>query len=271
MVGVYLQDQLQLLDGLTITAGGRYDWARTDGEDSEAFSPRIGVSYEILPAVVAYASYSRSFSPQSGLLASGGAAKPERGTQWEIGAKTGALEGRLNATLSLYQLTRSNVTTDDPFNPGFAVTTGEQRSRGVELDSQIQLAEGLELIAAYAYTDAEVTRDNVLPEGVWTRNAPKHGLSAWLKYTVLGGKLSGLGFGAGVSHYTKQAGDLANSFFLPSYTLVDANLTYTRGPLQLQLNLDNLTDEEYAAGSYNDLYVLPGRPFRTRLLATWAF
>ena len=269
--GLYLQDQLLPLEGLTVTLGARYDWVSSSGAKSEAFSPRVGLSYQVLPQLVAYASYSRSFLPQGGLLSSGEGVKPERGTQWEIGAKTELFEGRLNTTLSLYQLTRGNVATSDPFNPGFVVTTGEQRSRGVELDSQIAITEGLELVAAYAYTDAEVTEDNVLAEGLWTRNAPKHGLSTWLKYTLLEGPLSGLGFGLGVSHYTKQAGDLQNSFFLPSYTLLDANLTYTRGPLQLQLNLDNLTDERYAAGSYNDLYVLPGRPLRARASATWSF
>ena len=269
--GVYLQDQLTLLEGLTLTVGGRYDWVETNGEDSEAFSPRVGLSYQVLPALVAYASYSRSFLPQDGLLPSGEGAKPERGRQWEVGAKGALWDGRANFTLSLYQLTRGNVATDDPFNVGFVVTTGEQRSRGIEIDSQLQLGDGVELIAAYAYTDAEVTEDDALAEGLWTRNAPKHGLSGWLKYTLQEGALAGLGVGLGVSHYTKQAGDLANTFFLPAYTLVDANLTYTRGPLQLQLNLDNLTDERYATGSYNDLYVLPGRPRRARVLASWAF
>jgi iron complex outermembrane receptor protein len=269
--GIYLQDQLAPLEGLTITLGARYDWVNSSGEKSQAFSPRIGLSYQVLDGLVAYASYSRSFLPQDGLLSSGAGVEPERGTQWEIGAKSALWDGRVNATLSLYQLTRGNVSTDDPFNPGFVLTTGEQRSRGVELDSQIALTDGLELVAVYAYTDAEVTDDNVLAEGLWTRNAPRHGLSTWLKYTLLEGPLSGLGFGIGVSHYTKQAGDLENTFFLPSYTLLDANITYTRGPLQLQLNLDNLTDERYATGSYNDIYVLPGRPLRARVQATWSF
>jgi iron complex outermembrane receptor protein len=269
--GVYLQDQVDLLDGLMVTVGGRYDWVRSNGENSEAFSPRVGVSYQVLESLVAYASYSRSFLPQSGQLSSGEAAKPERGTQWEIGAKSALRGGRADVTLSLYQLTREDVATEDPFNPGFVVTAGEQRSRGVELDLQVQLTGGLDLIAAYAYTDAEVTEDNVLAEGLWTKNAPKHGFSSWLKYTLRAGMLEGLGLGLGVSHYSEQAGDLENTFFLPAYTLLDANLTYTRGPLQLQLNLDNLTDEKYATGSYNDLYVLPGRPRRTRVLVSWAF
>ncbi len=269
--GVYAQDQIDVAEGLTLTVGGRYDWVRTNGEASEAFSPRVGITHQVAPGLVAYASYSRSFLPQDGLLASGAVARPERGTQWEIGAKTALWDGRVNTTLSLYQLTRENVTTDDPFHAGFVVATGEQRSRGIELDGQVQLADGVEWIAAYAYTDAEVTKDNALAVGSWTRNAPKHGLSTWLKYTLRSGRLEGLGFGLGVSHYTKQAGDLQNSFFLPAYTLVDANVTYTRGPIQLQLNLDNLTDETYATGSYNDLYVLPGRPRRARVLASWSF
>jgi iron complex outermembrane receptor protein len=269
--GVYLQDQVDLLDGLLLTVGGRYDWVESNGESSEAFSPRVGVSYQVLESLVAYASYSRSFLPQSGQLESGEAAKPERGTQWEIGAKGALWNGRADLTLSLYQLTRENVATESPLNPIFVVTTGEQRSRGVELDAQVQVANGLELISAYAYTDAEVTEDNVLAEGLWTKNAPKHGFSTWLKYTLRSGALEGLGFGMGVSYYSKQAGDLENTFFLPAYTLVDANVTYTRGPLQLQLNLDNLSDERYATGSYDDLYVLPGRPRRARVLVSWAF
>lgn len=49
---------------------------------------------------------------------------------------------------------------------------------------------------------------------------------------------------------------------------MDANATYTLGPIGIQLNLDNLSDEKYAAGSYNAIYVLPGRPRRTRIMLT---
>lgn len=60
-----------------------------------------------------YASYSRAFNPVTGTAFDGSAFQPERGTQYEVGVKAD-LNDRLSATLAFYDLTRSNVLTNDP-------------------------------------------------------------------------------------------------------------------------------------------------------------
>src|ERR1700675_2353615 len=63
-VGLYLQDRMQLTDRLSLTAGGRLDFAsnrdfsQPDDNDNNAFSPRVGVNYRLVPGVTLYADYS---------------------------------------------------------------------------------------------------------------------------------------------------------------------------------------------------------------------
>src|SRR4029078_3976543 len=84
-----------------------------------------------------YASYSRSFLPQSGDQFSGLTSvtahlKPERFDNYEVGAKWENLHGLL-ATAALYQLDRSNTRATDPVDPTRTVLTGAQRSKALEL------------------------------------------------------------------------------------------------------------------------------------------
>ena len=96
--------------------------------------------YQPSKEVSLYASYTRSFYPISGFDNVNPDVKfdPTRGTQYEVGVKTDFLDGRLSATLAAYQLTKTNVlttvVTSDPINPVRSIQTGEQRSRGIELD-----------------------------------------------------------------------------------------------------------------------------------------
>ncbi len=64
----------------------------------------------------------------------------------------------------------------------------------------------------------------------------------------------------GFRSLSDQAGDAANTFKLPAYGVLDAGLYYDRGRFHAQLNVNNVTDERYASGSFNDLYVQVGDP-----------
>lgn len=274
-LGVYVQDQVKI-DSLTLTVGGRYDVADsgspgTDHKD-HAFVPRVGATYEVLPGIAPYASYSKSFTPQVGLDDSGGGqVRPETGVDFEVGVKTALLEGRLNTTTAVYQLTRQNVATPDPFNQNYYVVTGEQRSRGFEFDGQFKLSASLEFILAYSYIDGKVTKDNVIPVGDKLQNVPANNLNGWVRYGFRDGILNGLSASLGGSYYSSQAGDLPNTFDLPAYALMNANLTYAFGNMRVQLNGRNLLDRRYYTGSYNYLYVLPGHPRTAQLTLEWSF
>lgn len=272
ITGLYLQDHMVLPHKVTLTAGGRFDFTETAGVHDHAFTPRVGATWAFFPEAILYASYSQSFKPQSD-SATGTALEPETGDNMEVGLRNRFLGGRLATTAAIYQITRANVATANPVIPTAVVTTGEQRSRGVELDARYTPVKGWDILAAYAYTDTEVTKDNTIPVGARMAGVPLHTFSAWTKYTIQDGPLAGLGFGLGATYYSSQDGDrgYTTDFELPAYTLWQAALYYTRGPFSARLNVTNLFDEEYYAGAYDALYVMPGEPRLIRLSASWTF
>ncbi len=276
-IGLYVTDRARITDRLTLTFGGRGQRARGGNNyvptrSKQAFVKNAGLNFEIMPGFMAYAAYSEAFLAQYYTrLAGGEPADPQRGTSLEAGLKMALLDDRVNATVAFYDLERRNVAAADPQNPGYSILTGKQRSRGFEYDSQILLAPGLQLVAAYAFLDGEILRSDYIPRGTPLVNAPDHSLSLWMKYTMQGGPLAGLGFSLGGSRYSKQSGDDLETFHLPAYTLVNANVSYARGDLLAQLNFNNLLDEEYFQGSSYDLAVLPGTPRSVRLTLGWSF
>jgi iron complex outermembrane receptor protein len=133
--GVYLQDHLDLGERVSVTLGGRWDRATNDAVRDEKFSPRVGGTLEVVPGAALYASWSKSFTPQAGYMTSAGdALPPETGRNIELGLKVAARDGRLSGMASIFELTRQNVATSDPANPFYYLVSGEQRSRGVELE-----------------------------------------------------------------------------------------------------------------------------------------
>jgi iron complex outermembrane receptor protein len=273
LLGVYLQDQIDLTDNLILLLGGRVDFTEQDqvvtlegtssSQSETAFSPRVGIVYQPIEPISLYASYSRSFFPVIGLSRDGSAFDPERGTQYEIGIKA-ELNERLSATLAAYHLTKTNVLTIDPDDPNFSIQVGEQRSQGIELYVSGEILPGWDIIASYAHTDAEVTEDNELPEGSPFPNVAENTFSLWTKYEIQNGNFQGLGFGLGFFFVDDRPG-FANfdppGFELPSYFRTDAAIYYERDNWRAQLNVNNLFDVEYYETAQGADIVYPGAPF----------
>ena len=275
-VGIYLQDQIKFFDERLILAlGGRVDFIGTSSEDlldeaadeesqdDSAFSPSVGIVYKVTDDISLYGSFSRSFEQETGETAEGELFEPSRGTQYEVGAKVNWIDERLFTTLALYDLTQTNVTTEDPDDPDFNVQTGEQKSQGIELQTKGEILPGWNITASYAYTDARVTEDNVIPVGTSLRNVPENAASLWTTYNISEGSLSGLGFGLGLFYVGERTGtfDLENSFQLDDYFRTDAAIYYRQDDLNLALNFNNLFDVDYIESGLDDLRVSPADPF----------
>jgi iron complex outermembrane receptor protein len=278
-LGIYLQDQITLANNIKFLVGGRFDRVTSeqrfgdfseDGEDN-AFSPRLGLVYQPSRNISLYASYSRSFVPVAGRSATNRPFKPEQGTQYEVGVKTDLIENRLSATLSAYNITKSNVATTDPDNPDFSIQVGEQRGRGIDLDIVGEVLPGWNIIASYAYLDAEITKDNTFEVGNRLNNIPRNTASLWTTYSIQSGKFKGLGFGAGIFFNDQRIGDLSNSFSIPGYTRFDAAVYYNRDNFRAALNFKNLFDTEYYAAAQNRNSVIPGAPFSILGSISWQF
>jgi len=279
-LGIYLQDQITISDNFLVLLGGRLDFYVERSKDrlnninstqsDTAFSPRVGMVYKPTKNVSLYTVFSQSFAPTIGVAASGNTFRPERGTQYEVGAKV-AISDRLSANLAIYDLTRTNVTTTDPSNPVFSVQTGEQKSQGIELDIEGEILPGWNIIAGYAYNNARVTNDNSIPEGNQLRNAPANSFNLWTTYRIQQGNLQGLGFGVGLYYVGERPGDIVNTFELPSYFRTDIAVFYQRGRFRAALNVRNLFDIEYypTASSINSVDV--GAPLTVQGTVSWRF
>ncbi|WP_375513709.1 TonB-dependent siderophore receptor [uncultured Nostoc sp.] len=278
-LGFYVQDIVTLTNNLNLVLGGRGDFvdnkvtnflntSTNQSQSDFAFSPRAGLVYKPIPPVSLYASYSQSFSQNPGATFEGNLFQPSTGTQYEVGVKADFLSGRLSSTLALYQLTLSNVLTPDPNRPTtFNIQTGEQRSRGIELNVTGEILPGWNVIASYAYTDGQVTKDERYI-GNRLVNVPENSASLWTTYTFAKGNLQGLGFGLGLFYVGERQGDLTNSFSVPSYLRLDAAVYYRINRLRFALNVKNLSDVRYFTPRTINL-VYPEDPFIVEGTVSW--
>ncbi|BBK37174.1 ligand-gated channel [Allostella sp. ATCC 35155] len=296
--GLYLQDQMAF-DRLRVVLGVRQDWAESkdldrltgdrSGQKDDAFTMRGAAMYVFDNGLAPYVSYTESFEPTWGtILSDGSAAKPTEGRQYEVGLKYQPPGLNSFVTASAFHLQRKNVVTRDPNFPTLSTQTGEITARGIELEAKASLAAGLNLTAAYTYLDAEVTESNntttgidgvtVPLEGRRPTRTPAHSASLWLDYSFLAGPLRGFAVGGGARYVGEAAGDDANSFDVPSFTLFDAMVRYDLDNIddrltgmQLQLNASNLFDKEYVSTCFgaNRCYYGAGRTVYATLTYRW--
>jgi iron complex outermembrane recepter protein len=271
-LGLYVQDQIKILDNLKLLVGGRFDLydrtsidrrSNTTTEDSgQRFSPRVGIVYQPIEPISLYASFSQSFNPDLfSTQADGSPLEPSLGTQYEVGVKGEFLDKKLSATLAAYRINKTNIATTDPNNLDFSIAVGEARSQGIELDIVGEPIKGWNIIATYAYTDAEITKDNFFAVGNRLANVPRHSASLWSTYEIQKGPAKGFGFGLGLLYVGDRFGDADNSFTLPGYLRTDAALFYRRDKFRIGLNFQNLFDVDYfkSAAFRESVYV--GDPF----------
>jgi iron complex outermembrane recepter protein len=271
---VFLQDQVAIGDELDVTVGLRWTRLEVDSlyesgglafvdtkETEVRVTPRLGATYAITDNLSFFAGYSEGFQ---GLVAAFGVTdpKPEESRAFDAGVRfTSPIPG-LSGTAAIYNIERLNVVTADPSNPFRSIQTGEQRSRGFELDLVYEPTPALSLLASYAYTDVEVTRDNVLPVGDRPARVPEHSARLAGRYRVLDGALAGLEVGAGVTYTGERFLTLPNGIKADALTLVDAQAEYDFGPARLSVSIVNLFDEDaFEPFAYLDrAVVIPTQP-----------
>lgn len=282
-VGVFVQDMVTLAKGVRVLAGlraERFDFSidnfrnatrleRTD----DIVSPRVGVVLSPFDAVSFYGSWSVAQLPSSGeqfaaLTPSTASIRPERFENFEIGAKADLGAG-LSATLAAYQLDRTNTTAPSPTDPAVLVPTGSQRSRGIEADVAGSPVRGWQVVAGYAFQDAEITsRTTAAQPGQKVPTVPRHQVSLWNRVDLP----KGFGAGLGVVHASSIFAAIDNSVTLPAWTRFDAALfTPSLRGLRAQVNVENLFDRTYYASAHNNNNITPGAPRLVRVTVATRF
>lgn len=268
----YAQDQVSFNEQWKMLAGVRFDRFKQEQEDrrtglvqsrtDSVWSPRIGVVYQPGQAHALYANLSRSFLPVGNDFFYGGKdfaqIKPVESLQKEIGDKSRWFDGRLQSTVALYEITQRNVATKDPSDPAGVrqVQTGEQQSRGLEVDLTGSLAQGWKVFANATVNHARITQSNNYRVGNRPANIPKHAAGLWSNYEL------GHGFtiGAGAFYVGDRFAVEDNAVRLPSYVRFDAMLGYKGKNWEAGLNLNNLADKVYYESANNNFQIQPGAP-----------
>ena len=280
--GLYAQDQLELGAQWKALVGVRHDAYTQDvtnhrlnvsnRQSLSATSPRAGLVYQPSTMWSLYASAAKGFRPNSGISIDNQAFPAERSRSYELGAKLET--GKLTGTVAVYDIRKRNVLTTNPANTDFAIAAGEVGSRGLELDVSGEMARGLRVSGAYAYTDATVTRgDNTIVTGSRFPNVPRHSANvlATQQFALATGTAS---VGGGVQYVGQRLGDVAVSsqFTLPAYTTARLLASYApNARLRLALNVENLFNRSYYASSYSQLWVAPGAERTVTLNAHYRF
>lgn len=282
-VGIYVQDELHFWgDRIRLTIAARYTTAQTVNPysgttDDQRFTPRFGLSVTPVKNLSVYAVYDQAFVPQGGFDYNGKAFDPITGDNKEAGIKRDWFGGRWNTTLSVYQITKNNVLTQDPDHINFSIQLGQTQTQGAELDITGRIIDGLDVTINYAYTDSRVTKDTDLTRvGVAVAGTTKHIQNTWISYRVQNGIFKGIGASIG---YQFQ-GDRSSWYVfdgteksLPDYFRLDGSVHYSHNNLRLAFNINNILDEYlYSGAPYSNYYYWQTEAGRNlRLSMTYSF
>ncbi|MBD1581646.1 TonB-dependent receptor [Pseudoalteromonas sp. S16_S37] len=259
--GVYVQDQIRLSEQWIAIAGLRYDSFEdkqgTKKVSDNKLSPRVGAIYQPNENMSLFVNRSEGFSPQSlsQQPESGEIFGPESSAQHEFGIKNIWLDGSLTTTFSTYHIVKDDVAVSNPnYVEGSGLPEqlqiGEVTSKGIEIDVIGDITEHLTGTINYAYNDATITGGNPVDiantVGDEFANAPDHTLGMWARYALpnLNSSIS-LGF-----DYVDERVSLSGQT-VKSYVTWDASWQTQIENFEIQLNLKNIFDKEYATSGFN--------------------
>ena len=265
--GVFIEDIIEFTPQFKLILGARFDkykfksLYKTTGDvgtyDGDSFSPRVGVVYDVNNDHTLYASYNKSFSPYGGQSYLGISATtneseyntdPEYNEQYEVGLKSDWLDGKLNTTLSFYQITHYNERYQpDDDDPEYWAVKGEEQSEGVELNIIGQVYNDIYVRSSLGLMNAKVieNKDEPEEEGRYLENTARVNGNIFVRYAPSNQSFyaeTGVTYVGDRYDYDNDG----NEDNLGSYTKVDALFGWKYNKkTNVTLAISNLFDENY--------------------------
>jgi iron complex outermembrane recepter protein len=152
------------------------------------------------------------------------------------------------------------VNAGDPSNPNLYMQQGQNRSRGIEAEATGNILPNLSVLLSYAYNNAIVTQSTVKSQvGTVVANAPKNSSASWIKFAFNKNNIDGFGISMGHS-YVGARTSLDPDLHLPAYFLLNGGVSYGYKHFKMALNVNNIMDQVYWMGAYNNVNKWPGAP-----------
>lgn len=245
-LGFYLQDQIRIVDRVSVVLGMRHDNVRTENHlagtvvKDKATTFRAGIIGDIVEGVSPFFSYTESFEPIAGNTSDGNPFKPKTGRQFEGGIKFHP-DNATMITATAFHIRENNRPVDDPetVDPFDQRQAGSLTSKGFEFEAVRILPGNYEIIANYSYT---WIRENGADHQL--EDVAKHNASIWGTKSFKMNEDTGLRLGVG-ARYTgdRHSGPITT----PEYTLVDALAEINYGPWLFSINANNLLGKQFYA------------------------
>ena len=267
-MSVFAENRTQLSERWSLVTGVRRDYVHVDRnnliDDSQSDKTltgnnwKAGLVFALTPETSFYGQVATSTDGIGGLISLSPSQQQydlSTARQTEIGLKQLFWDQRGEFTLAAYRIVKKKLLTDDPGNPTLKQQVGQQSSNGLEASLDLQLPHAWQLQANAAIVKAryddfsEVVDGQTLSyNGNRPVDVPRRTANLWLNKNLS----DDLKAGVGVRYVDARYADMANRNELPSYTVVDATLSWQAlRNTTLGLQLNNLFDRQYAQSQYN--------------------
>ncbi|MCW8038668.1 MULTISPECIES: TonB-dependent siderophore receptor [Acinetobacter] len=276
---VYLLDSIEFNPQWLLDLGLRWDKFETElktnatgakiESDTDFFSYQAGLTFKPAENGSIYASFATSANPvgvdagdgsETAVTAVNKDLDPEESRTFEIGTKWDLFNDKLNLTAAIFRTEKQN--TRISLDANTTTNGGASKVDGFELGLNGNITDKWAVSAGYTYLDSESTKNGVSCRGTTCTdqtvyngnvmpNVAKNSATLWTTYQVM----PQLTLGAGAIAMDKVYGDLANTKWVPGYVRYDAMARYNVNKnVDLQLNVNNLSDERYFTKAYASHY-----------------
>lgn len=276
---VYLLDSIEFTPQWLLDLGVRWDKFETElktnatgakiENDTDFFSYQAGLTFKPAENGSIYASFATSANPvgvdagdgsETAITAVNKDLDPEESRTFEIGTKWDLFNEKLNLTVAIFRTEKQN--TRISLDANTTTNGGASKVDGFELGLNGNITDKWAVSAGYTYLDSESTKNGVSCRGTTCTdqtayngnvmpNVAKNSATLWTTYQVL----PQLNLGVGAIAMDKVYGDLANTKYVPGYVRYDAMARYNVNKnVDLQLNVNNLSDERYFTKAYASHY-----------------
>lgn len=270
----YISDMFNITDNLMVLAGVRLDHFNNRGPADNVtgsfvnavpfnqtfLAPKFGIVFQpIKDKISLFANYQNAFTNKYGAKDptrepenTTNDFNPEQANQLEGGIKLDVFDGKLSASVSVY-----NIRVTDVLRPGangiYTVQDGTQISKGFDAQIIANPIAGLNLVAGMAYNDSKLEKvADPNEEGMRPGTAGSPWVANWwISYRLQCPALKGLGAGFG-GNYASDNKIINNkelgTFILPEYTVLNASVFYDQPKFRLSVKMDNLANKKYWVG-----------------------
>ncbi|QZK89788.1 TonB-dependent receptor [Flavobacterium sp. CHNK8] len=307
--GVFAQDLISINDYFKVLAGIRWSWQQNDATTTRevierinnvntitttyenakpvtsgktvnrAFSPKAGIVFQPNKEVSFFASYSNSFTPNTGTTVDLKPLDPSIIDQYEVGIKKDFWKGILSTNVTVYQIENNNLAQTAQFGADGVTPNvdtnrrelvGATKGKGLEIDIIAKPIEGLNINAGYSFNETKISKSSgtsgSFVVGDLFVRTPKNTANLSFFYKVPSGKLKGFTIGAMGNYIGNRLGGWNDRYVwtevtpattpktytvkiedrdipLKGYITVDASLGYEWNKISLLCKLSNITNE----------------------------